>query len=44
MKTKLRRFTAVLSAMLCMICCVLSAVPAFADDTDSVFTEHIFHN
>ena len=42
MKTKLRRFTAVLSAMLCMICCVLSAVPAFADDTDSVFTEHIF--
>lgn len=42
MKTKLRRFTAVLSAMLCMICCVFSAVPAFADDTDSVFTEHIF--
>ena len=33
MKTKLRRFTAVLSAMLCMICCVVSAVPAFADDT-----------
>jgi preprotein translocase subunit SecG len=33
MKTKLRRFTAVLPAMLCMICCVLSAVPAFADDT-----------
>lgn len=33
MKTKLRRFTTVLSAMLCMICCVLSAVPAFADDT-----------
>lgn len=33
MKIKLRRFTAVLSAMLCMICCVLSAVPAFADDT-----------
>lgn len=33
MKTKLRRFTSVLSAMLCMICCVLSAVPAFADDT-----------
>ena len=33
MKTKLRRFTAVLSAMLCLICCVLSAVPAFADDT-----------
>ena len=33
MKTKLRRFTAVLSAMLCMLCCVLSAVPAFADDT-----------
>lgn len=32
MKTKLRRFTAVLSAMLCMICCVLSAVPAFATD------------
>lgn len=30
MKTNLRRFTAVLSAMLCMICCVLSAVPAFA--------------
>lgn len=30
MKTKLRRFTAVLSALLCMICCVLSAVPAFA--------------
>lgn len=42
MKTKLRRFTAVLSAMLCMICCVFSAVPAFADDTDYVFTEHIF--
>ena len=42
MKTKLRRFTAVLSAMLCMICCVFSAVPAFADDSDSVFTEHIF--
>lgn len=33
MKINLRRFTAVLSAMLCMICCVLSAVPAFADDT-----------
>ena len=33
MKTNLRRFTAVLSAMLCLICCVLSAVPAFADDT-----------
>lgn len=33
MKTKLRRFTAVLSAMLCMICCVLSAVPSFADDS-----------
>ena len=33
MKTKLRRFTAVLPAMLCMIRCVLSAVPAFADDT-----------
>ena len=32
MKTKLRRFTAVLSAILCMICCVFSAVPAFADD------------
>lgn len=32
MKTKLRRVTAVLSAMLFMICCVLSAVPAFADD------------
>ncbi len=32
MKTKFRLFTAVLSAMLCMICCVLSAVPAFADD------------
>lgn len=32
MKTKLRRFTAVLSAMLCMICCVFSAVPAFATD------------
>ena len=30
MKIKLRRFTAVLSVMLCMICCVLSAVPAFA--------------
>ena len=42
MKIKFRRFTAVLSAMLCMICCVLSAVPAFADDTDSIFTEHIF--
>ncbi len=35
MKTKLRRFTAVLSAMLCMICCILSAIPAFADDTES---------
>ncbi len=34
MKIKLRRFTAVLSAMLCMICCVLSAIPAFADDTE----------
>lgn len=32
MKFKLRRFTAVLSAILCMICCVFSAVPAFADD------------
>lgn len=42
MKSKLRRFTAVLSAMLCMICCVVSAVPAFADDTDSVFIEHVF--
>lgn len=30
MKTKLRRFTAVFSAVLCMICCVLSAVPASA--------------
>ena len=30
MKTKLLRFTAVLSAMLCMICCVWTAVPAFA--------------
>ena len=27
------------SALVVMICC---AVPAFADDTDSVFTEHIF--
>ena len=42
MKFKLRRFTAILSAILCMICCVFSAVPAFADDSDSVFTEHIF--
>lgn len=32
MKFKLRRFTAVLSAILCMICCLFSAVPAFADD------------
>lgn len=32
MKFKLRRFTAILSAILCMICCVFSAVPAFADD------------
>lgn len=39
MKTKLRRFVSILSAMLLMICC---AVPAFADDTDSIFTEHIF--
>lgn len=39
MKTKLRRFVSILSAMLLMICCV---VPAFADDTDSIFTEHIF--
>lgn len=38
MKTKLRRFTAVLSAMLCMICCVLSAVPAFATDIGSSYT------
>lgn len=38
MKTKLRRFTAVLSAMLCMICCVLSAVPAFADDIGTSYT------
>lgn len=30
MKTKLRRFVSILSAMLLMICC---AVPAFADDT-----------
>ena len=36
MKFKLRRFTAVLSAILCMICCVFSAVPAFADDVSSV--------
>lgn len=35
MKSKLRRFTAVLSAMLCMIFCVLSAVPAFAVDVSS---------
>ena len=28
-----------ISALVVMICC---AVPAFADDTDSVFTEHIF--
>lgn len=32
MKTKILRFTAVLSAMLCMICCVFSSVPAFAED------------
>lgn len=38
MKTKLRRFTAVLSAMLCMICCVLSAVPAFAADIGTSYT------
>lgn len=38
MKTKLRRFTAVLSAMLCMICCVLSAVPAFATDIGTSYT------
>lgn len=38
MKTKLRRFTAVLSAMLCMICCVLSAVPAFATDIGNSYT------
>lgn len=33
MKTKLRRFVSILSAMLLMICC---AVPAFADDTLSI--------
>lgn len=38
MKTKLRRFTAVLSAMLCMICSVLSAVPAFATDIGTSYT------
>lgn len=38
MKTKFRRFAAVLSAMLCMICCVLSAVPAFADDINTSYT------
>ena len=38
MKTKLRRFTAVLSTMLCMICCVLSAVPAFATDIGTSYT------
>ena len=30
MKTKLRRFVSILSAMVLMVCC---AVPAFADDT-----------
>lgn len=47
MKTKLRRFTAVLSAMLCMICCVLSAVPAFATDIGTSYTtwnDTIKHN
>lgn len=39
MKSKLRRLVSILSAMVLMFCC---AVPAFADDTDSVFTEHIF--
>lgn len=35
MKTKLRRFVSILSAMVLMVCC---AVPAFADDIGSSYT------
>ena len=35
MKTKLRRFVSIFSAMVLMVCC---AVPAFADDIDSSYT------
>ena len=39
MKKKIKQVLCMISALVVMICC---AVPAFADDTDSVFTEHIF--
>lgn len=39
MRKKIKQVLCMISALVVMICC---AVPAFADDTDSVFTEHIF--
>lgn len=39
MRKKIKQVLCMFSALVVMICC---AVPAFADDTDSVFTEHIF--
>lgn len=39
MRKKIKQVLCMISAFVVMICC---AVPGFADDTDSVFTEHIF--
>lgn len=39
MRKKIKQVLCMFSALVVMICC---AVPAFADDTDSFFTEHIF--
>lgn len=39
MRKKIKQVLCMISAIVVMICC---AVPAFADDSDSVFTEHIF--
>jgi hypothetical protein len=39
LRKKIKQVLCMISALVVMICC---AVPAFADDTDSVFTEHIF--
>ena len=39
MRKKIKQVLCMFSALVVMICC---AVPAFADDSDSVFTEHIF--
>lgn len=39
MRKKIKQVLCMFSALVVMICC---AVPAFADDSDSVFTDHIF--